>query len=231
MVCKKWSRAFSVSCMIHLLFIMLLVILLEHTIADSRQLVEEYVSIEFAEAAVNHSQDYEQRQSSTVFRRDHSGAVSNSAAKKTGKAAAAYSPASMGNHPVVVNGEGNGTVTTVSGAEKADFQPPDGLASGKEPGIGEGGRNIDGIIDAFLAQIEKRKEYPYMARRLGKEGTVAVAVRLTAGGELAGVQVLRSSGVPDLDEAALSLVRKVCPFPHNAGRAITMNIPIAYRLE
>lgn len=104
-------------------------------------------------------------------------------------------------------------------------------AAGGNPAESGQNDNIEGIINAFLVQIEKRKEYPYIARRRNQEGTVTVTVRLTAAGELAGEQVIRSSGVPALDEAALALVRKACPFPHSAGRSIAMNIPISYRLE
>ncbi|HWR06226.1 hypothetical protein [Sporomusa sp.] len=58
--------------------------------------------------------------------------------------------------------------------------------------------------------------------------SVTPAIERTA---LTGVQVVRFSGVAALDEAALTLVRRVCPFVHNAGRTIAMNIPIAYQLD
>ncbi|MGL5514264.1 MAG: energy transducer TonB, partial [Sporomusa sp.] len=107
-----------------------------------------------------------------------------------------------------------------------------GLGSTGAVGTKPAGRqDIDGIINAFLARVEKSKEYPYMARKRGQVGTVTVAVRLTAAGDLAGAHVVRSSGVATLDEAALKLVQRVCPFAHNAGRVIAMNIPITYNLN
>lgn len=105
---------------------------------------------------------------------------------------------------------------------------------GSGTGIGTGsgsGSGIDSIIGAFLSELENRKVYPYIARKRSQEGTVILMVELGTTGNLADIRVMRPSGFAKLDEAAVELVRRICPFPHNLGRPIAMKIPISYQLR
>ena len=93
------------------------------------------------------------------------------------------------------------------------------------------GWSIGDLRARFINSLERNKDYPYMARRQNQTGVVGMAVSLDASGNLAGVSVTSSSGYSQLDSAAVALVNKVCPFAHNAGRAVSFNVSIAYNLE
>ncbi|HKM38589.1 MAG TPA: TonB family protein [Thiopseudomonas sp.] len=59
--------------------------------------------------------------------------------------------------------------------------------------------------------------YPAQARRRQQQGTVWLDVRLDARGQLLELQLLRSSGVQSLDEAALAAVKKWQFLPEQQG--------------
>ncbi|WP_252217111.1 energy transducer TonB, partial [Clostridium sp. CMCC3677] len=54
----------------------------------------------------------------------------------------------------------------------------------------------------------KPPSYPLESRRLHEEGTVVLAVLLSAEGQVAGISIAQSSGSDRLDQAALAAVRK-----------------------
>lgn len=91
--------------------------------------------------------------------------------------------------------------------------------------------NAADVIAAFLARLEQRKEYPYIARKRGQTGTVTVQVRIGPTGELLEATVVGASGVARLDEAAIELVRRSCPFRHETGEELRMTVPIVYDLK
>ena len=63
--------------------------------------------------------------------------------------------------------------------------------------------------------------YPATARRLGQEGVVELQVELSAAGAVTEVRVVRSSGWPTLDRAAVAAVRDWhCDAPRVDGAAV-----------
>jgi protein TonB len=226
-----WYKAFSCSCAVHLLLIMLLTMLLGNI--DSRTVPERHIVIELTEGIGRNSQDNEPAQAGDIA------PAANTRAFPDNEASPTATPLMRGPSTNRTLADGESPVVATAAAAVAGGSSQGVVAqpvAGSGPGVTGslkpvGGGELDNIINAFLLQIEKCKDYPYLARRRGQTGTVTVAVRLSAAGELAGVQVVHSSGVAALDEAALTLVRKVCPFVHNAGRTIAMNIPIAYQLD
>lgn len=75
--------------------------------------------------------------------------------------------------------------------------------------------------------------YPAQAKRRQQQGTVWLEVRLNAQGRQLAVQVLRTSGVPSLDKAALAAVRKwqFLPEQHNGvGVPSRVHIPIEFAI-
>ncbi len=223
-----WYKAFSISCVIHLFMILLLVIFVKNI--DPPQLPEGQIVIEFTEVSVSNSQDSGPAAVKNGSINENAVPLSTNEVPVPGKLSEAQALVSSTSQAMADSEYASITVLS-DGAESAVqsmVHSRTEAAAGIQPA---GSVAIDSIINDFLSQVEKRKEYPYIARRRGQEGTVTVAVRLNAAGELAGAQVVRSSGVVALDEAALALVRRVCPFIHNTGRAIGMNIPIAYQLE
>ncbi|MGB3832040.1 MAG: TonB family protein, partial [Mesorhizobium sp.] len=69
--------------------------------------------------------------------------------------------------------------------------------------------------------------------RMRARSDVQVAFVVDAGGGVGGIRVIRSSGSPELDQAALAVVRRAAPFPPippQAGRsswAFTLPLGIA----
>ena len=75
--------------------------------------------------------------------------------------------------------------------------------------------------------------YPALARRRQQQGTVWVDVRLDAQGRQIGLQVLRSSGVKSLDQAALTAVKQWQFLPerqNGIGVPSRVHIPIEFAI-
>ena len=153
----------------------------------------------------------------------------------TGLVAAAGGDLRVASNNLVVNSGATaasaGDAAAGNAANSSGSTTGSNSGSGVGSGIGAGsGPGIDGAILAFLAEIEKHKEYPYIARKRGLEGVVTLIVELSAAGELNRVQIAQSSGSSQLDDAAAIAIRRVCPFPHGLGHPVGMKIPISYRL-
>jgi periplasmic protein TonB len=121
--------------------------------------------------------------------------------------------------------EGKGIDGAGSGAGKDGGT---GMASGSGGG-GFGGRG--GVADLFGSirrQIERAKIYPEKARQAGVEGTVELRFQIGPDGNAAGLEIVRSSGHPELDESALQTIRRAAPYPAVSGR---IRIPLSYRLD
>lgn len=126
-------------------------------------------------------------------------------------------------------GEGLGVSAAISG--RGASSSADDSAEGHDIRTQAEPFDLDGLRARFIRSLEKNKEYPYMARRRMQTGTVALSITLDSSGGLQSVNIRRASGFSQLDEAAAALVRKICPFAHQAGRAVTMDISINYDLK
>ena len=65
----------------------------------------------------------------------------------------------------------------------------------------------------LMAHLERRKRYPAGARRRREEGTAHVRFAIDDGGNVRSVELVRSSGHSELDEAVVALVRRASPVP------------------
>ncbi|TCK03436.1 energy transducer TonB [Phorcysia thermohydrogeniphila] len=94
--------------------------------------------------------------------------------------------------------------------------------------------NREKYISMLVAEIERRKFYPPIARRMGIEGVVKVRITLDRSGKLREVRVTSSSGSKILDRAAVKLMKK-CQFPplppEYDKREFSVEIPIRYTLK
>jgi protein TonB len=86
------------------------------------------------------------------------------------------------------------------------------------------------------ALIARQKRYPLMARRRQLEGEVLVGFAINPDGSLADSAVVRSSGAPLLDRAALEAVRNAGRFPppppfNSDNRRLPVEVPIDFRLR
>lgn len=100
-----------------------------------------------------------------------------------------------------------------------------------ESATSQGVIDIFPALDRFRRRIESLKRYPSAAMRRGIEGTVIILATLDESGRLVESVIMRSSGAPVLDAAALALIERATPFRHHVGRRITLEIPIAYQID
>lgn len=105
----------------------------------------------------------------------------------------------------------------------------------KAPGAGYPG---DAARARYLEQvkklIEKRLDYPLMARKVGLQGVVLIRCQVTRDGSPVAVEVARASSHPLLDLAALRSVARVGRFPavpaEVAGEVVDLTIPLRFSL-
>lgn len=96
-------------------------------------------------------------------------------------------------------------------------------------------RTLTSSYEKSLSDLIKRHEkYPDRARRQRWEGTVVVALSLSADGKVTNISVAESSGREILDEAALEMVRRAAPLPRAPeglrGKERSVRVPIAFKL-
>jgi len=68
------------------------------------------------------------------------------------------------------------------------------------------------IIELLHTRISERKQYPYMARRQGREGVARVGFVLHPDGTINDTRLVHSSRTRTLDRAALEAVKGIEPF-------------------
>lgn len=113
----------------------------------------------------------------------------------------------------------------------------DGAAAGRQAAAGKAGTSRDAGNAAVsnypgkvVSKLRRSLRYPAAARRARLRGEVHVAFTVTGGGGVSGARVVRSSGSPVLDQAALDTVRRAAPFPPIPdGRANwSFTVPLAF---
>jgi protein TonB len=108
---------------------------------------------------------------------------------------------------------------------------------GVRPGAGGaelGGEGVEVAARPLGGGYQVKPRYPDSARREGIEGTVLLKTRVTERGLVETVQVERSAGHPDLDQAAVEAVRRWRFEPaRRSGEpvAVWVRIPVQYKLE
>jgi TonB family protein len=79
------------------------------------------------------------------------------------------------------------------------------------------------------------RDYPAASLRAGEQGTTRLAFKILPSGELDAVTVLRSSGFPRLDDAAMSILKScVLPVKKDASGSPTdasYSVEFTWRLE
>jgi TonB family protein len=99
--------------------------------------------------------------------------------------------------------------------------------------------NKDNVLQDYIykirTEIEKKKNYPQIARRKGIEGVVRVQFCISNDGGLKGVTIDASSGCPILDNEAVLSVKKASPFsciPEELKKeGLDLKVNIAFKLE
>jgi protein TonB len=126
-------------------------------------------------------------------------------------------------------------------ASRVRPQPPPAidtasLETGSLPAVDSGLANQleDQYRAALRDAIEKNKHYPRRARQLKREGSVVVRFIIERDGSIRNIEILHSSGMRILDDAALQAVRKTSafePFPDAIQREFwRFDLPMHYNL-
>jgi len=83
----------------------------------------------------------------------------------------------------------------------------------------------------IVAKLRRSLRYPREARRQRLGGEVRVAFTVTQDGRVSGIRIVRSSGSPVLDQAALETVQRAAPFPKIPAEAARSSWPFTVPLE
>jgi protein TonB len=111
-----------------------------------------------------------------------------------------------------------------------------GVGNSGEAGEGRAGSGVvtDRSREELLAYIkdfiDKNLAYPPMARRRNIQGVVGVYFEIGENGELVSVAVNHSSGSSILDNAAVTLVKKIRPRENIAIKKLSLSVNIDYKL-
>ena len=119
--------------------------------------------------------------------------------------------------------------------EKSNVENGNVVEKSVSKGEAEKGKTVvSTYISLIIQEIERKKFYPPLARRLGIEGKVVVRIVVDREGKLKEVSVAKSSGNKILDRAALKLIKK-CDFPplppEYQKETFDVEIPIRYELK
>lgn len=111
-----------------------------------------------------------------------------------------------------------------------------GALSGRE-GVATGSEVSpeDRYLYELKKLLERRKNYPLMARKMGHTGTVTMRFTLKADGTLAGSEVVGKAPYESLNQAAVTLVEGINgmkPFPQEIRKdSWSITVPIEYTLK
>ena len=86
----------------------------------------------------------------------------------------------------------------------------------------------------LMAWLNRHKTYPKQAKKNKKQGVVTVRFTVARNGQLLTKKLEKSSGIEELDQAALAMLDKASPVPKIPKKfnkeTLTVVIPIEYSL-
>ncbi len=88
-----------------------------------------------------------------------------------------------------------------------------GAGPGSSNQVGSTKRLSDTHLARVAAHLNRFKKYPNTSRRAKEEGKAGVTFRVFADGSVDSIQLTKSSGYAELDEEALSMVKRAAPYP------------------
>lgn len=94
------------------------------------------------------------------------------------------------------------------------------------------GDSVNKVLKAVFSQILKHRYYPMLAKRRHHQGSVLLTLVVDSLGRVTQLLLTQSSGYRELDQAAVTAVKKAQPFPNAqslAGKKIV--IPMKYSLN
>jgi TonB family protein len=89
---------------------------------------------------------------------------------------------------------------------------------------------VESLAAAIAGKLAAQKQYPAAALKRKSEGTIRIVLQVAPDGTLASSTVQSRSGSAILDEAALQLVRSIFPLHIRLETAVSLLIPVEYRI-
>lgn len=86
----------------------------------------------------------------------------------------------------------------------------------------------------MLAKLASSKRYPDGARSRGEKGIVFLKFAVSPKGEVTAAEIAKSSGFPELDQAALDMIARASPLPAPPAviaRAVGITVPVDFGLR
>ena len=155
------------------------------------------------------------------------------AKEKAAKAKAAKEKAAKEKQVAAKGGSGGaGKTNARRGANEGSADGTSAASKGSKRSSAAGNAAVSNYPGKIVSKLRRALRYPAAARREGLRGEVQVAFTVSASGGVGGVRIVRSSGSPVLDKAALETVRRAAPFPAipaDAGRSSwPFTVPLAF---
>lgn len=119
---------------------------------------------------------------------------------------------------------------TANGQAQSGAATQGSQASAREQAAGNAA--VSNYPGQVVTRLRRALRYPAAARRDRLTGEVHVSFTVSAGGGVSGISVVRSSGSPVLDQAAIETVQRAAPFPQipqaAARSAWPFTVPLAF---
>jgi periplasmic protein TonB len=97
------------------------------------------------------------------------------------------------------------------------------------------GQTIAAWQEALLAHLALYKRFPSQAQELGEQGVVLMRVTLDHAGNVLAMQMVQSSGYPELDAEAPAWIRRASPMPafppEITASQVNLVIPLRFTLQ
>lgn len=109
-------------------------------------------------------------------------------------------------------------------------------ATGTQQQQRAGGRkgNAKSYFAELMAWLNQHKDYPALLKKQKQQGVVVLTFSINQSGEVTTARIKKSSGFPDLDQAALNMLAQANPvpaIPDSLGRdRLSLTIPVEYSL-
>ncbi|MHA7879937.1 MAG: energy transducer TonB [Saccharospirillum sp.] len=106
-----------------------------------------------------------------------------------------------------------------------------------EPSFSDADRTdlINDYLQEIMLRLQGAFEYPSAALRRRQQGEVVLELMIESSGEIASVQLNSGSGFALLDDAALTMVRRLGPLPplpeHLPDERLILGVPVVFRLQ
>ncbi len=94
---------------------------------------------------------------------------------------------------------------------------------------------LTNYLGSVRSKIEKNKNYPLIARKMGIEGVVGVEFKIFSNGKVELLKIIKSSGAKSLDQAAFEAIKKSEPFPQFPEllnkENLMVNLSIVFKID